>query len=250
MSVFEEVVSMLNMKLSRRDTLKLGALTLATLAFPMARQSRAAANGPFTLPPLPYPTDALAPVIGEKTMTIHHGKHHQAYVDKLNQALASHPDLQSWSLEELLTRLEELPEALRKDVRNQGGGHANHSMFWESMLPPEQAKKTGPDARLAQAIERDFGSLDTFKTRFQEAGAGVFGSGWVWLAADPDGKLVVRTTPNQDSLLISGKDVPLLGNDCWEHSYYLDYQNRRPEYLKAWWDVVNWDRVSQRFAEI
>lgn len=228
----------------------MGALTFATLAFPLARESRAA-SGPFTLPPLPYPTDALSPVIGEKTMKIHHGKHHQAYVDKLNKALEGHKEYQSWPLESLLRKLDQLPEAIRKDVRNQGGGHANHSLFWETMAPPAQARKSQADSELAQAIEREFGSLETFKTRFQDAGAGVFGSGWVWLAADPKTrKLAIRTTPNQDSLLLSGNDVPLLGNDVWEHSYYLDYQNRRAEYLKAWWDVVNWDKVSQRYASL
>lgn len=241
---------MFNLRLSRREALKLGALTFATMAFPLARQSRAA-TGPFTLPPLPYPYDSMQPIIGEETMRIHHDKHHQAYVDKLNKALEGHPKLQTWSVEDLLTKLDQLPEAIRKDVRNQGGGHLNHTMFWESMIAPEKAKDTKTDAALGAAIERDFESMDNFKTRFQEAGAGVFGSGWVWLASDPKSKkLAIRTTANQDSLLLSGTEVPLLGNDCWEHAYYLNYQNRRADYLKAWWGVVNWDKVSQRYAAL
>jgi Fe-Mn family superoxide dismutase len=192
----------------------------------------------------------MQPIIGQETMKIHHGKHHQAYVDKLNKALEGQTQYQSWSVEELLRKLDQLPEAIRKDVRNQGGGHLNHSMFWESMLPPDKAKDTKADAKLAEAISRDFGSLEDFKKKFQDAGAGVFGSGWVWLASDSStGKLAIRTTPNQDSLLLSGNDVPLLGNDLWEHAYYLNYQNRRPDYLAAWWGVVNWDKVSQRYAQ-
>ena len=241
---------MLDLQISRRNVFKLGAFTLAALAFPMASESRAATAGPFTLPPLPYPADSLAPIIGEETMKIHHGKHHQAYVDKLNKALDGQTKFQSWSVEDLIRKLEQLPEAIRKDVRNQGGGHLNHSMFWESMLPPEKAKATKADAKLAEAIARDFGSLDEFKTKFQDSGASVFGSGWVWLATDPKtGKLAIRTTPNQDSLLLSSENgIPILGSDLWEHAYYLNYQNRRPEYLKAWWGVVNWDKVSQRYA--
>lgn len=240
---------MFNLRLSRREALKLGAMTLATMAFPLASESRAA-TGPFTLPPLPYPTDAMEPIIGKETMTIHHDKHHQAYVDKLNKALEGHADLQTWSVEDLLRKLDTLPEAIRKDVRNQGGGHLNHTMFWESMTAPAKSKESKADTALAAAIERDFQSMDNFKTKFQEAGVGVFGSGWVWLATDPKTrKLNIRTTPNQDSLLLSGTEVPILGNDCWEHAYYLNYQNRRADYLKAWWGVVNWDKVSQRYAK-
>ena len=228
----------------------MGALSLAALAFPLAGESRAATT-PFELPPLPYPSKALQPIIGEETMTIHHGKHHQGYVDKLNKALEGQAEYQSWPVEELLRKLDQLPEAIRKDVRNNGGGHHNHSMFWESMLPPDKAKASKADAKLAEAIQRDFGSLEDFKARFQDAGAGVFGSGWVWLAGDPStGKLAIRTTPNQDSLLLSGNDVPLLGNDVWEHAYYLNYQNRRADYLKAWWEVVNWNKVSERYSKL
>lgn len=240
---------MLNLKISRREALKLGAFTFAAMAFPFATESRAAAGGPFTLPPLPYLANALQPIIGEETMKIHHGKHHKAYVDKLNKALEGHAEYQAWSIEELLRKSDQLPEAIRKDVRNQGGGHHNHTMFWETMIAPDKAKATKASAKLAEAINRDFGSMEKFQAAFQDAGAGVFGSGWVWLAMDPKtGKLAIRTTQNQDSLLFSGNDVPLLGNDCWEHAYYLNYQNKRPEYLKAWWGVVNWDKVSERHA--
>lgn len=240
---------MLDLQLSRRDTLKLGALTLAAMAFPLASPSQAA-TAPFSLPPLPYPADALAPVIGEETMNIHHGKHHKAYVDKLNSALEGQAQYQSWSVEELLAKIDALPEAIRKDIRNQGGGHHNHTLFWESMAPPDKAKQSKADAALGKAIEEAFGSLEEFKTKFQAAGGSLFGSGWVWLAADPKtGKLSIKTTPNQDSLLMTKEGIPLLGNDVWEHAYYLNYQNRRPDYLKAWWDVVNWDVVSQRYAK-
>lgn len=234
----------------------MGAVALAALAFPMTMESHAApaasssTGGPFKLPPLPYPAQALEPVIGRKTMEIHHGKHHQAYIDKLNSALAAHPDYQKWPLEELLRKLEELPESLRKDVRNQGGGHHNHLLFWESMAPPERAKKSQLSQPLKDAITSEFGSLDKFKNDFQAAGGAVFGSGWVWLGADPkNGKVAVKSTANQDSLLFSGW-VPLLGNDVWEHAYYLNYQNRRADYLKAWWEVVNWDTVSERYAKL
>lgn len=241
---------MLNFKISRRNALKLGALTLATMALPLASKAQAATGAPFTLPELPYPTDALEPVIGEQTMKIHHGKHHKAYVDNLNRALEGKAPYQSWSLEDLLRKLEQLPEDIRKPVRNHGGGHHNHTLFWESMTPPEKAKASKPDAHLTKALNRDFGSLEEFKSKFQTAGAGVFGSGWVWLAADPKtGKLSIETTANQDSLLMSGNLVPLLGNDVWEHAYYLNYQNRRPDYLKTWWDVVNWDVVSKRYNQ-
>jgi Fe-Mn family superoxide dismutase len=240
----------MNLRISRREALKIGALAFAALAFPMAEESRAA-NGPFVLPPLPYPADALEPIIGAETMRIHHDKHHQAYVDKLNKALEGHAEYQTWSLEDLLGRLDELPESIRRDVRNHGGGHLNHSMFWESMAAPSRASQTAPDQRLNDAITRDFGSLENLKSRFQEAGAGVFGSGWVWLAADPQtSKLAIRTTANQDSLLLAGFEVPLLGNDVWEHAYYLNYQNRRADYLKAWWGVVDWNQVSRRFAQL
>ena len=237
---------MFNLRLTRRDALKWGAMTLATLALPAS--AAYAQDKKFTLPDLPYATDALAPVISDETMKLHHGKHHQAYVDKLNKALEKYPEYYSWSVEDLLLKLDSLPQKIRKDVRNQGGGHHNHSMFWKWMAP---AGKGGqPDAALAAAINKEFGSLDGFKTKFQEAGASVFGSGWVWLAVGPGKKLSIVTTPNQDSLLLNnGKLRPLLGNDVWEHAYYVDYRNKRPDYLKAWWDVVNWNNVSERFSK-
>lgn len=239
-----------NFRLTRRETLQMGAVGLAALALPFSLAEEAqAATEPFTLPPLPYAPEALEPVIGSQTMQIHHGKHHQGYVNNLNKALEGHPDYASWPLEDLLGKLNELPESLQKGVRNHGGGHHNHSLFWQSMLPPEKAKKTAPDKALTAAIERDFGTLENLQKKFQEAGAGLFGSGWVWLAADTStGYLNIRTTANQDSLLLCGHDVPLLGNDVWEHAYYLNYQNRRGDYLKAWWDLVNWDKVSERYS--
>ena len=246
---------MTHTNLSRRNLLKIGALTMAAMAFPLATETQAApaatsGGGPFKLPPLPYPANALEPVIGKKTMQIHHGKHHQAYIDKLNKALEAHPDYQKWPVEELLKKLEELPESLRKDVRNQGGGHHNHTLFWESMAPPKTAKASKLSKELEDAIVTEFGSFDKFKTAFQDAGGSVFGSGWVWLAADPKtGKVAVKSTANQDSVLSAGW-VPLLGNDVWEHAYYLNYQNRRADYLKAWWDVVNWNVVAERYAKV
>ena len=238
---------MLNGRLSRRDALKLGGLSLAMLAFPMASESRAE-TAQFVLPPLPYPANALDPVIGSQTMTVHHDKHHQAYVDNLNRALQSQTQYADWSLEDLLGRLDELPEPLRTAVRNNAGGHHNHTLFWSSMQPLNRAEGLAPDERLGQAIIDSFGSVKAFEARFQEAGSGIFGSGWVWLAFEkPTGKLAVVTTPNQDSLLMGDRYVPLLGNDVWEHAYYLSYQNRRADYLKAWWNVVNWATVSQRY---
>ena len=198
----------------------------------------------FSVPPLPYAYDALAPYIDETTMQIHHDKHHQAYVDKLNGAVDG-TDLAGRSVEEIVSDLSAVPEKIRTTVRNNGGGHANHTMFWESMAAPgsDGTTLTGP---LASEVTAAFGSVEEFKTTFETAGAGQFGSGWAWLVLD-GGKLAVVSTPNQDSPLTAGT-VPLLGNDVWEHAYYLTYQNRRPEYLKAWWNVVNWGRVGERFT--
>ena len=222
-------------------------MTLESQAAPAATAGQ---GGPYQLPPLPYPAEALEPVIGKETMLIHHGKHHQAYIDKLNKALEAHPDFKSWPLEELLTKVKALPKTLSKDVRNQGGGHHNHTLFWESMAPPSKASSTKLSKELEAVLLKQFSSVEKFRTAFQEAGAGVFGSGWVWLAAEAGtGKLAIKTTKNQDSLLSDGW-IPLLGNDVWEHAYYLNYQNRRPDYLKAWWDVVNWDVVSDRYAKV
>lgn len=198
---------------------------------------------PFTLPPLPYAYDALEPHIDETTMRIHHDKHHGGYVSKLNAALDSHPDLQAQSLEALLGDLTSVPDAIRTAVRNNGGGHANHSLFWE-IMSPGGAKE--PEGALAAAITGAFGGFDAFKEEFTAAAVGRFGSGWAWLSIDGAGTLTVESTPNQDTPLMVGR-TPLLGCDVWEHAYYLHYQNRRPDYVAAWWNVVNWTNVAERF---
>ncbi|MBN1334325.1 MAG: superoxide dismutase [Deltaproteobacteria bacterium] len=199
----------------------------------------------FSLPALPYAYDALEAAIDEQTLRIHHGRHHQGYVDNLNKALAADPELRGQSLESLLARASSLPAA----VRNNGGGHWNHDFFWASMAP---AGGTGfPSAALEAAIDRDFGSMDAFRSAFRTAGLTRFGSGWSWLIVDPEGRLRVTSTPNQDNPLMDVAEVrgtPILGNDVWEHAYYLRYQNRRGDYLDAWWQVVNWSVVSERFA--
>jgi len=196
----------------------------------------------FTLPPLPYANDALEPHIDAQTMTIHHDKHHQAYVDKLNAAVAG-TEWESKSIDEIIANLDKLPENIRTAVRNNGGGHYNHSLFWEWMSPDGGGEPSGP---LADAINAKFGSFAKFKEEFEAAGVARFGSGWVWLIKDGGGVAIV-STPNQDSPASEGK-VVLLGNDVWEHAYYLKYQNRRPEYLAAWWNVVNWPKVQSRFS--
>ncbi|NJO78301.1 MAG: superoxide dismutase [Cyanobacteria bacterium RM1_2_2] len=199
-----------------------------------------------TLAPLPYDYAALEPYIDAETMKLHHDKHHAAYVNNLNGALADYPELQSKSIESLIADLNAIPEAIRTVVRNNGGGHANHTMFWETMASNAGGTPTGD---LAAAITDSFGDVDTFKQRFVEAGVKQFGSGWVWLVVNPEHKLQIVSTPNQDSPITVGSQ-PILGNDVWEHAYYLKYQNRRPEYLNAWWNVVNWQEVSRRFAAI
>ena len=198
----------------------------------------------FTLPPLPYAYDALEPAIDSETMTFHHDKHHQAYVDNLNKAVDADAALQGKSLEELFASISTAPKA----VRNNGGGHWNHALFWELLAPVGQGGE--PSAELAAAIDRDLGGLDKFKEDFNAAGAGQFGSGWAWLIVQ-DGKLKVTSTPNQDNPLMDvaeQKGAVVLGADVWEHAYYLQYQNRRPEYLKAFWTVVNWNKASALFA--
>jgi Fe-Mn family superoxide dismutase len=200
---------------------------------------------PFVLAPLPYPADALEPYIDARTMEIHHGKHHQTYVDKLNEAIAGASELRRKSLEDLVKDLNSVPEKARPAVRNHGGGHYNHSLFWHMM------KKNGggePKAELAKAIEKSFANFADFKTSFSAAATKVFGSGWAWLVWQ-DGKLAIEASPNQDSPLSSGKQ-PLLGLDVWEHAYYLKYQNKRADYITAWWNVVNWDFVAERFAKL
>jgi superoxide dismutase, Fe-Mn family len=199
----------------------------------------------FTLPPLPYDYTALEPHIDEQTMRIHHDKHHAAYVNNLNAALEPHAALQSKSLDELIGHIDTLPDAVRTPVRNNGGGHHNHTLFWEIMAPGG-AKE--PQGALAEAIAKTFGGLAQFKETFGKSCATRFGSGWAWLALKKDGSLEVYSTANQDSPVMEGK-VPLLGCDVWEHAYYLKYQNRRPDYVTAWWNVVNWSEVGKRFGK-
>jgi superoxide dismutase, Fe-Mn family len=196
-----------------------------------------------SLPALPYDFAALEPHIDTQTMQIHHGKHHAAYVNNLNAALEKHPDLQSKSLDDLVKNLNAVPEAIRTAVRNNGGGHVNHTMFWQIMGP---SKGGAPTGRIAEAINGSFGGFDSFKDQMNKAGAGRFGSGWVWLV-DAGGKLSIESTANQDNPMMEGKR-PIFGIDVWEHAYYLKYQNRRPDYLAAWWNVVNWDEVNKRLA--
>ncbi len=196
------------------------------------------------LPDLPYAHDALEPTIDARTMEIHHGKHHQVYVNMLNAALEGHDDLARLSLDDLLRGIDNVPESIRGAVRNHGGGHANHSMFWTSMSADGGGS---PSGGLAAAIDAACGSFDGFKTAFEKAGLTRFGSGWAWLVAGADGGLSVYSTANQDSPLMQG-DTPLLGVDVWEHAYYLNYQNRRADYLAAFWDVVDWAAVAARYA--
>lgn len=194
--------------------------------------------------PLPYAYDALEPHIDEQTMQIHHDKHHQAYANNLNAALEKHPDLQSKSAVELIRDLNAVPEEIRAAVRNNAGGVVNHNFFWKVMAPNAGGAPTGA---IAQAIDEAFGSFEEFKTQFNDAGAKRFGSGWAWLVKDGGGKLQIVSTPNQDNPISEGH-TPLLGNDVWEHAYYLNYQNQRPKYLEAWWNVVNWDEVNKNFS--
>lgn len=193
------------------------------------------------LPKLPYAYDALEPHIDAETMRIHHGKHHQAYVTNLNKALEGHPDLQRKSALELILGLEQVPAEIRTAVRNQGGGHVNHTAFWTYMSPRGGG---APGGALAKDIDESFGSLDRFKQEFGKAAAGVFGSGWAWLTVKRDGKMGIAQTANQDNPVFTNGEIPILGLDVWEHAYYLNYQNRRPEYIEAWWNVVDWDAVS------
>ena len=225
-----------------RPILAVLVLTLAVTA-PRA----IAADAPFTLAPLPYPADALEPVIDAKTMEIHHGRHHKAYVDNLNAQAAQIPELAGMSLLEMQRQMSRFPTA----VRNNGGGHWNHDFFWNLMTRPGSGGE--PSKELAAAIERDFGGLDAMKQAFQQAGLSRFGSGWAWLIVRPDGRLAITSTPNQDNPLMdlvpeAERGTPILGNDVWEHAYYLAYQNRRGDYLSAWWQLVDWNRVSAHYA--
>jgi len=197
----------------------------------------------YVLPPLPYAFDALEPYIDKMTMEIHHDKHHGAYVTNLNKALEGHADLAALSIEQLLSKLDSVPENIRTAVRNNGGGHMNHSMFWKIMKKGGGGEPKGP---LADAIKSTFGSFADFKTKFNQAGATRFGSGWAWLLVK-DGKLVVESSANQDNPVMTG-GKPVMGLDVWEHAYYLKYQNKRPDYMEAWWNVTNWEEIEKMYA--
>ena len=238
-----------NMKIISTSIIAISTIfMLPTLASAQQANTPKAMNAPittFTLAPLPYAYDALEPAIDTQTMTIHHDKHHQAYVDNLNKAISANPALSGQSLEQLIAKAGTLPPT----VRNNAGGHWNHTFFWNSMTPI--AKSGAPSPALNAAIISGFGSMDNFKAEFKKAGLGRFGSGWVWLIVGADGKLAITSTPNQDNPLMDiaeVKGIPLLANDMWEHAYYLKYQNKRGDYIDAWWQVVNWDEVSKRYA--
>lgn len=198
----------------------------------------------YTLPPLAYPYNALEPHIDARTMEIHHTKHHQAYINNVNNAIKGKADLESKSVEALIANINAIPEDIRNVVRNNGGGHANHTFFWTIIGPKAGGQ---PQGKVAAAIDQAFGSFDAFKEKFAQAATTRFGSGWAWLSVAKDGKLEISSTPNQDSPLMEGK-TPLLGIDVWEHAYYLHYQNRRPDYIAAFWNVVNWQEVEKRFG--
>lgn len=232
--------------MSRRHALLLGgsaALAAASAGRPRAASAQQAAANSIVLPPLPYAFDANEPHIDAQTMQLHHGRHHAAYVANLTAALRDHPQVAQQPIERILGSLGEVPEAIRTAVRNNGGGHANHTMFWEIM----GGKGGAPAGELAQAIDRDLGGFEKMKADFNTMGGRVFGSGWVFVTVDRTGKLALASKPNQDTPLMDGQRA-LIGNDVWEHAYYLKYNNRRPDYLAAWWNVVNWDRVSARYA--
>jgi Fe-Mn family superoxide dismutase len=241
--------------LHRRSLFKLsaGSLLATWLAAPLgnifaqtsaAPTSAPAPTGPYTLPPLPYAYDALNPSIDTETMKIHHDKHHKAYVDNANKLLADHPELAKLSPEELLKDLDKAPESIRTGLRNNVGGHVNHSLFWQMMSPKGGGE---PKGELAEAINKQFGSFAEFQKKFDEAAMKRFGSGWAWLVLD-DGKLEITSTANQDSPIMDDEE-PILGLDVWEHAYYLKYQNRRPEYVTAWWNVVNWDFANSLYQK-
>ena len=222
-----------------------GASVLRLAQTQPAPPPASAPAGPFKLPPLPYAPDALEPHIDAQTMTIHHDKHHAAYVQNLNKAVADYPDLASKSAEELIGNLAALPAKVQTAIRNQGGGHANHSFFWQLLKKNDGA---GPQGELAKAIDKQFSSFANFKQEFTKAAMGTFGSGWAWLSADKQG-LRIESTPNQDSPLSQGR-TPLMGIDVWEHAYYLKYQNRRADYVAAFYQVINWDFVAERFQKL
>lgn len=244
------------MTIKRKYAMKMPIYLLAALATSIVpsiayassaapAQEQASLSAPFKLPALPYSVDALASVIDSQTMTIHHGKHHQAYVDALNKAVASDAKLQGLTLEQLVANAgTQIPM-----VRNNAGGHWNHSFYWDSMAVP--SRSGAPSPTLVAAIIKTYGSMEAMKAAFKQAGTGRFGSGWAWLLVKADGTLAISSTPNQDNPLMDIAEVkgqPILGNDVWEHAYYLSYQNRRADYLDAWWQVVNWEKVSERYS--
>ncbi len=240
---------------NRREVIRGSSVALAGLALssrlaadgpaPAATPATPPVTGPFTLPPLPYAYEALEPAIDAETMRLHHGKHHATYVAKLNDAVAAAPELAGQSVEQLLRDLARVPEAVRTAVRNHGGGHANHTLFWTSLKP---GASSPPAGRMAAAVAAQFGSFDGLREQLTKAAGGVFGSGWAWLALDAGKKLAVAALPNQDSPLSSGQ-TPLLGIDVWEHAYYLNYQNRRADYVQALLTVVDWQAVGRRYEE-
>jgi superoxide dismutase, Fe-Mn family len=231
--------------INRRQALQSIALGAAALGTATWTQTQAQTNGPFQLPSLPYSPDALEPHIDARTMEIHHGRHHAAYVAGLNRAVTETPSLAGKSIEQLLQGLKTVPESARTAVRNHGGGHHNHSLFWQMLSPKGPAQ---PKGELATAIQRKFGGFKEFQDEFTRAALGQFGSGWAWLSLTSDRQLHIESTPNQDSPLSQGR-VPLLGIDVWEHAYYLHYQNRRADYVKAFFHVIHWDFVAQRYRE-
>jgi superoxide dismutase, Fe-Mn family len=234
--------------MNRRNALQRTGVGLAVAAITpsiFAQGQSAAAGGPFKLPPLPYGFDALEPHIDAKTMEIHHGKHHNAYVTNLNKALADKTEFAGKSIEDILRDLSKVPEAIRTAVRNNGGGHANHSLFWTILKTNGGGKPSGD---LAKAIDAKFGNYTKFEEEFAKAATTQFGSGWAWLSVDKSGAVQVEATPNQDTPLSQGR-TPIMGLDVWEHAYYLKYQNRRPEYIAAFWKVLNWDAVNERFNQ-
>jgi Fe-Mn family superoxide dismutase len=230
--------------LNRRQFLSVAAAGAAALAAPTS--ASAADPAPFTLPPLPYAADALQPTISAEIMLLHHGKHHQAYVNNLNAALKDYPDLQKLSIYQLLRGIKDVPEKVRTAVINQGGGHLNHSLFWKMMAP--KGKTGSPSSALSKAIDAAFGSMDKMKEQLSKTAVGVFGSGWGWLVVDPSKKLEIVAAPNQNSPYMSNQ-TPILGVDVWEHAYYLQYKSARADYVKAWWDVVNWGYVSELYGD-
>jgi superoxide dismutase, Fe-Mn family len=231
---------------TRRDFVASCAATLGFLGgvAPGGQQAPTDTHPVKVLPPLPYPPDALEPFIDAQTMTLHHDKHHKAYVDNLNKALAGSPKLMELSVEQLVSDVDTVPSDLRSAVRNQGGGHANHSLWWPSLKKNGGSQLSG---ELAKAIDAKFNSFSAFQDQLTKAAVGVFGSGWAWLLLGKNGAIEIATTPNQDSPLMTGK-YPVLGIDVWEHAYYLKYQNRRADYVKAFWSVVNWEFVNERYS--